>query len=114
MQTSANQLRPTRTNPDARTGAALAATSPKREIEMAAKDGVKMAVRVLQHHGLDYEIKRGRHVKLVVEHAGQRRTLVTGATPSDRRATLNLYADIRRAVTSLGVEFQDCKALMFN
>lgn len=81
---------------------------------MAGIDTVGMACRVLDHHSLDYEIRRGKHVKIVVEYEGKHQTLVTGGSTSDKRALQNFYHTIKRLLSSLGVPFQECKALMYN
>lgn len=81
---------------------------------MAGLDSVTMAKRVLDHHKLEYEVKRGKHIKIVVQHGTQRQTLVTGASLSDRRAVQNFYHLIRRLLTQMGVPFQECKGLMHN
>jgi hypothetical protein len=81
---------------------------------MAKRDTAGMAQRVLERHGIPYEVKRGKHIKIVMTYKGERRTLVTGASVSDHRAIQNCYGDLKRLLTGMGVEFQDCKALLFN
>lgn len=81
---------------------------------MAGVDTVAMALRVLDHHGLDYEVKRNKHVKIVVTFEDRRQTLVCGGSTSDKRALLNFYATIRKLLMALGVPFEDCKALIHN
>jgi hypothetical protein len=74
-----------------------------------------MAKRVLDHHGLTYEVKHGKHVKIVVDYEGRRQILVCGGTTSDNRAILNFYHSLKRLLTALGVPFQpDSKALLYN
>lgn len=78
-------------------------------------DCVDMAIRVIEHHGLEYEYKRGKHAKITVWHDGQKRILCTGSTPSDKRGVLNFFAIVRRALKELGVEFKsDSKELIHN
>jgi len=81
---------------------------------MAGVDTIGMACRVLDFHNLDYELKRGKHVKIVVTHGTQRQILVTGGTVSDNRAIKNFYHQIKRTLLSLGVAFQECKSLIHN
>lgn len=82
---------------------------------MAGVDTVEMARRVIEHHDLDYEIKRGKHVKIIVFHGEAKHTLVCGSTPSDKRAMMNFFSTVRRVLISLGVAFRaDSKALIFN
>jgi hypothetical protein len=82
---------------------------------MAGVDLVGMARRVLDHHELDYEIKRGKHVKIVVTHGERRQTLVCGSSTSDKRALMNFFSTIRAVLIGLGVIFKpDSKALVFN
>lgn len=82
---------------------------------MAGKDTLKMTMRILDHHGLSYEIKRTKHVKISVDYEGRNCVLVTGGTISDRRAILNFYHFVRRTLINLGVPFQeDSKALIHN
>jgi hypothetical protein len=82
---------------------------------MAAVDVVGMAQRVLDHHDLDYEIKRGKHVKIIVRHGDKKQILVCGASSSDKRCVMNFYSTLRRVLISLGVAFlPDSKALIYN
>lgn len=82
---------------------------------MAGRDTVGMAMRVLDHHGLNYEVKHGKHVKIVVDYEGRRQILVCGGTTSDIRALMNFYHSVKRLLIKLGVEFQaDSKALIYN
>jgi hypothetical protein len=81
---------------------------------MAGMDTVDMAKRVLERHGLAFEVKRGKHVKIVVEHEGKKQTFVTGGSISDKRAVKNFYHTLKRLLIGMGVEFQDSKALLFN
>lgn len=81
---------------------------------MAGMDTVDMAERVLKHHGLKYEIKRNKHVKIIVQHGKVRQTFVTGGSISDKRAIQNFYHTLKRLLLKMGVDFQDCKALLFN
>ena len=81
---------------------------------MAGVDTVTMARRVLDHHGLDYEVKYNKHVKIIVSHAGARQTFVTGGSISDKRAIQNFYHTLKRLLLQMGVDFQDCKSLLFN
>lgn len=82
---------------------------------MAGKDTVGMACRVLDHHDLSYEVKWGKHVKIVVDYQGRKQTFVTGGTVSDGRALMNFYHCLKRVLLSLGVPFRsDSKALIYN
>jgi hypothetical protein len=81
---------------------------------MAGRDTVGMARRVLDHHGLNYEVKRGKHVKIVVDYEGRKQTFVTGGTISDGRAIMNFYHTIKKLLTGLGVPFEECKGLCYN
>lgn len=81
---------------------------------MAGRDCIDMTKRILDHHGLSYEVKKGKHLKVVVSYAEQKQTIVMAASVSDRRATLNLYSTIRRLLTSMGVDFLDCRGLVYN
>lgn len=82
---------------------------------MAGMDTVNMACRVLDKHELDYEVKRGKHVKIIVSYAGKKQTFVTGGSISDKRAIQNFYHTLKRLLTSLGVSFMpDSKALIYN
>lgn len=78
-------------------------------------DCVEMAIRVIEHHGLTYECKRGKHAKIIVEYGGQSRVLCCGVTPSDKRGVRNFFAIVRRVLKELGVEFKaDSKELIHN
>jgi Rha family phage regulatory protein len=47
--------------------------------------------------GIEPTVEQGRkHIKIEWEHHGSPRTYVTATTPSDRRAHLNVRADVRR------------------
>lgn len=82
---------------------------------MAGKDSVEMAKRILDHHDLSYVVTRNKHYKIIVEHNGQSRTLVTGGSLSEYRAVMNFYQIIKRLLTELGVEFRsDSKQLIYN
>lgn len=82
---------------------------------MAGRDTVDMACRVLDHHGLSYTVKQGKHVKIVVDFEGRRQTFVTGGSISDKRAILNFYHTLKRLLLSLGVAFRaDSRALIHN
>lgn len=81
---------------------------------MAGIDTVAMAERVLKHHGLEYEVKRNKHVKITVTHGEEKQTFVTGGSVSDKRAIQNFYHTLKRLLLKMGVDFQDCKALLFN
>lgn len=82
---------------------------------MAGMDTVNMACRVLDHHELDYEVKRGKHVKIVVNYDGKKQTFVTGGSISDKRAIQNFFHTLKRLLTGLGVAFKpDSKALIYN
>jgi hypothetical protein len=81
---------------------------------VAGVDTVAMALRVLDHHGLDYEVRRNKHVKITVAYGDRRQTLVCGGSTSDKRALLNFYATIRKLLIGIGVPFEDCKALIHN
>lgn len=81
---------------------------------MAGMDTVDMAERVLKHHGLDYEVKRNKHVKITVHFGKIKQTFVTGGTVSDKRAIQNFYHTLKRLLLKMGVDFQDCKTLLFN
>lgn len=82
---------------------------------MSGMDTVEMAKRVLHHHDLHYEIKRGKHVKIVVDFEGKKQTFVTGASTSDKRAIMNFYSTLKRLLLSLGVAFRDdSKSLIYN
>jgi hypothetical protein len=82
---------------------------------MASKDTVGMAKRVLDHHALDYEVKLGKHVKIVVNYGDKTETFVTGSTVSDGRALQNFYHCLKRLLTQMGVPFKkDSKALLYN
>ena len=70
-------------------------------------DCVSMAIRVLEHHDISFERKRGKHEKIIIEHEGQKRILCTGTTPSDKRGVLNFFATVRRTIKELGIEFKD-------
>lgn len=78
-------------------------------------DCVSMAIRVIEHHDLEYELKRGKHAKIVIQRGDQKRILCTGVTPSDKRGVLNFFATVRRIIKELGVEFKDdSKELIHN
>jgi hypothetical protein len=82
---------------------------------MAGVDLVGMAQRVLEHHDLTYEVKRGKHVKIVVRHQDRKHTLVCGGSTSDKRALMNFFSTIRAVLIRLGVDFKlDSKALIYN
>ena len=81
---------------------------------MAGMDTVDMAKRVLDAHGLAFEVKRGKHVKIVVSHGDQKQTFVTGGSISDKRAVKNFYHTLKRILVGMGVDFQDCKGLLYN
>lgn len=82
---------------------------------MAGKDSLEMAKRILDHHGLNYAITRNKHYKIIVDHNGQSKTLVTGGTLSEYRAVMNFYHTIKRLLTELGVAFKgDSKKLIYN
>jgi hypothetical protein len=82
---------------------------------MAGMDTVDMAKRVLDYHGLDYTVKVGKHVKIVVDFEGKKQTFVTGGSISDKRAIQNFYHTLKRLLTSLGVCFlPDSKKLIYN
>jgi|GEM_PF-5363353 len=82
---------------------------------MAGVDTVEMAKRILDHHALDYNVKIGKHVKIVVDYKGNKQTFVCGGTTSDKRALQNFYHFIKRVLTSLGVNFlPDSKQLIYN
>lgn len=81
---------------------------------MAGLDTVAMALRVLKHHDLDYEIRQGKHIKIIVSYLGRKQTLVTGKSVSDNRAVMNFYHTLRRLLIGMGVSFEDCKAIAYN
>lgn len=81
---------------------------------MAGTDTVAMAKRVLEHHGLAFEVKHGKHVKIIVSHEDKKQTFVTGGSISDKRAIKNFYHTLKRLLTGMGVPFQECKALLNN
>lgn len=78
-------------------------------------DCISMAQRVVEYHELDYELKLGKHAKIVITFNGQKRILCTGKTPSDKRGVLNFYSVVRKAIKSLGIAFkEDSRALIHN
>lgn len=54
--------------------------------------------------GAQYEIEvTSKHTKLYLEHDGQKRMVVMSLSPSDGRATKNQIRDIRKALSSMGM-----------
>lgn len=78
-----------------------------------AKNTCELLVETLLiDHKISYERShKGKHIKFVIDHNGQRRPIVVSTSVSDHRGKLNLYTDTRKVIKSLGIEFKDNKAL---
>ncbi|RTL52909.1 MAG: hypothetical protein EKK40_07105 [Bradyrhizobiaceae bacterium] len=70
---------------------------------MITNDCIESALSELQACGIAAKVEHGgKHVAIKWEHGGRERTYYTAATPSDRRAPLNVRSDIRRLLRSDG------------
>ena len=69
----------------------------------------KRIKNVLDFNGVSFTLNAGKHVKFRVEVDGQNRTIVCPASESDHRGMQNAYADTRRVLRQLGVDFKECK-----
>jgi hypothetical protein len=63
---------------------------------MRRNDKLAAVTDQLEAAGVDYEIKRGRHIKVRFSVGGVARTCLVAATGSDWRGALNNRARVRR------------------
>lgn len=73
----------------------------------------KTIERMLDACGVEYELVTNKHHKFLIKHNGQKRLYVTSASPSDQRARLNCFTQLRRVLTEMGVDCSGMRAAEF-
>ena len=69
---------------------------------MTSVKSFREAIEYLERLGLEVElVKTKTHLRFYCKKDGHERFFVKSASPSDKRATLNFYSDVRRWVKSL-------------
>jgi hypothetical protein len=70
---------------------------------MGRNECLDIVIDELNAAGFDFDIRQGRHHKVVFVLGGKRRIIVASRTPSDHRAATNTRAFVRRVLRAEGV-----------